>query len=524
VIRAHKLTARPLTARKLIAYKLGQQSSSFDPIRLFSAGEDGTWLDFTTTQVYADTAGTDPAEVGEGIAFVDDKSPNNTDALQTTSTARPIFGRVPVSGRRNLLERTEEFDNAVWLPGRSDSADVAQNEIDIYGNANSAWTVSDPGPELDNLRSNITVSGIATYRYSIFIKKTSGATTFPLLALTATGGTLVSSQYYFDTNNGTIFTRSGAPGTGGSVQNYSSDYWRVSWDVTTNGTNTGISTNVYPAVTTATDGTGFAPSLAGSIVVFGPQLEVAAAPTPYQKVVTQHDITEAGVPSVYKSFFDKSDDILPVTLPTITGGTVALVGTSGIWIEDDWDFTAGTLSIGPTTIAGLPAGILSVVGDLCAVIINDRAWSAAERAGVIAWGKARGAPGVFAVSDTELVTNGDFSDGSTGWTTEASWSISGGELVVTQTGSVVGCSQTFAVTAGDKYFVEMECTSYTSGVCAIGTKTGLPQEAFKLSAASVGRGVITAGAANDGIRIVSTGAGFFGSLDNISVRKLELIP
>jgi surface protein len=83
---------------------------------------------------------------------------------------------------------------------------------------------------------------------------------------------------------------------------------------------------------------------------------------------------------VYYAEFDLTDDILPITLPTITGGTVALVGTSGIWIEDDWDFTAGTLNIGPTTIAGLPAGILSVVGDLCAVIINDRAWTAAERA------------------------------------------------------------------------------------------------------------------------------------------------
>jgi hypothetical protein len=110
---------------------------------------------------------------------------------------------------------------------------------------------------------------------------------------------------------------------------------------------------------------------------------------------------------VYNAEFDLTDDILPITLPTITGGTVALVGTSGIWIEDDWDFTAGTLNIGPTTIAGLPAGILSVVGDLCAVIINDRAWTAAERAGVIAWGKARGAPGVFGLGP-ELVTNGTF--------------------------------------------------------------------------------------------------------------------
>jgi hypothetical protein len=150
------------------------------------------------------------------------------------------------------------------------------------------------------------------------------------------------------------------------------------------------------------------------IYVWGAQLEQAASPPAYQKVVTQHDITEAGVPSIYKAFFDKADDILPVTLPTITGGTVALVGTSGIWIEEDWGFTAGTLNIGPTTIAGLPAGILSVVGDLCAVIINDRAWTAAEYAGVVSWGKARGAPGVFSLGE-ELVTNGDLSS-ATGWT------------------------------------------------------------------------------------------------------------
>jgi hypothetical protein len=41
---------------------------------LFANDEEGTFLDFTTTQVYADTAGTDPAAVGEGIALTLDKS------------------------------------------------------------------------------------------------------------------------------------------------------------------------------------------------------------------------------------------------------------------------------------------------------------------------------------------------------------------------------------------------------------------------------------------------------------------
>jgi hypothetical protein len=93
---------------------------------------------------------------------------------------------------------------------------------------------------------------------------------------------------------------------------------------------------------------------------------------------------------VYNAEFDLTDDVLPVTLPTITGGTVALVGTSGIWIEENWDYAGGTLNIGPVTLPGLPVNTFSVVGDLCAVIINSRSWTTAEIAGVISWGTARG--------------------------------------------------------------------------------------------------------------------------------------
>ena len=256
------------------------------------------------------------------------------------------------------------------------------------------------------------------------------------------------------------------------------------------------------------------------------QIEKASTATPYQKVVTQYDITEAGIPSIYKAFFDKADDILPITLPTITGGTVALVGTSGIWIEEDWGFTAGTLNIGPTTIAGLPAGILSVVGDLCAVIINDRAWTAAEYAGVVSWGKARGAPGVFSLGE-ELVTNGDLSS-ATGWTVVGTQvSISGGVAPFTGSAAynVDYIEQAISVSASDLYLVSLEVKNYVSGGPRL-DRVGAQTVASNFGAGNGVKDVVFAASntSSSYFRFTTSGGGFEGEIDNISVRKLELIP
>lgn len=381
MIRASRLTARPLTARRLTAYKLGQ-TGPFDPLILFRNAEEGTFLDFTTSQVYADTLGTDPAEVGEGIAFVDDKSPNDTDATQATSTARPIFARVPVGGRRNLLERTEEFDNAAWV----------KTQVTV-----SANTVVAPDGTLtadkvalntafgfhEILNSFTSVSGTA-YTGSYFVK----AAEHRFVQLLGPGA--VFAEYAnFDLVSG---TRTAGTSGFGAIQSVGNGWYRISLSAIA------LSASVTARISLALIESGTAGRAAvftgdgtSGIYIWGAQLEVAATPSAYQKVVTQHDITEAGVPSVYKAFFDRTDDILPITLPAITGGTVALVGLNGIWIEDNWDYAGGTLNIGPTTIAGLPAGILDVVGGACTVIILNRAFTAAERAGVVAWGKARGA-------------------------------------------------------------------------------------------------------------------------------------
>jgi hypothetical protein len=205
------------------------------------------------------------------------------------------------------------------------------------------------------------------------------------------------------------------------------------------------------------------------------------------------------------------------------------VGTSGIWIEDDWDFTAGTLNIGPTTIAGLPAGILSVVGDLCAVIINDRAWTAAERAGVIAWGKARGAPGVFELGP-ELVTNGTFDTDTAGWTgSNATLAYSAGTCEITSTANLQArAQQILTVETGSSYLIggtvwrgttTQAVTILLSGVVnSVSVTTTTPTNlAF----------FVTAPSTTFDLRPGTSGATPIGETaycDNISVRKLELIP
>jgi hypothetical protein len=120
----------------------------------------------------------------------------------------------------------------------------------------------------------------------------------------------------------------------------------------------------------------------------------------------------------------------------------------------------------------------------------------------------------------ELVTNGDFSDGSTGWTLDAAATVSGGTLNISTAISLVVASQSFSLTAGKMYEVRATCTSRTSGAAGIGTKTGATVSAFTITAAGDYRAYIFAGTANDGIRVFSTGAGFTGSIDNISVKEL----
>lgn len=113
----------------------------------------------------------------------------------------------------------------------------------------------------------------------------------------------------------------------------------------------------------------------------------------------------------------------------------------------------------------------------------------------------------------ELVTNGDFSGGSTGWFVRPLWAVSGGSATAT------GASDSFQqvatpYTAGKWYRVEFDWT-HTGGILYVRLGTG-PAATFTTS----GRKVVYLLAVNTaGIEFY--GGATSGTLDNISVREIQ---
>jgi hypothetical protein len=181
--------------------------------------------------------------------------------------------------------------------------------------------------------------------------------------------------------------------------------------------------------------------------------------------------TDGGYPVLQ---FDQVDDALVATIPAITSGTLVLATRQGIWIDDDINADAGTFSIGPTTYTGGPAGLLSVIGDklIGPPVLLDRQLTTSEKNALVQWFQNRGAGALYVLGENEL-TNGDFSDGTTGWvsatTNTADLSEVGGELVVTNTASFGRSVQSRTVIGGNAqaYFFSADVTEVQDGRAAV---------------------------------------------------------
>ena len=121
------------------------------------------------------------------------------------------------------------------------------------------------------------------------------------------------------------------------------------------------------------------------------------------------------------------------------------------------------------------------------------------------------------VLGSELVTNGDFSNGATGWSLGSGWSISGGAAASAGSNQFQALSQTVATAAGKTYEVKMSVT-FTSGSLLIRLGSGIN----KAEVSSGGEKIFSLVADGNEISFLSSAAGFefVGSIDNISVREL----
>lgn len=119
----------------------------------------------------------------------------------------------------------------------------------------------------------------------------------------------------------------------------------------------------------------------------------------------------------------------------------------------------------------------------------------------------------------ELVTNGDFANGSNGWSLTAAATVSGGSLSLNGSGSDALATQSSQCFSGASYQVSYQVTSFTSGNVSVnfGGQASTP-----VNAVGNYSQVLSPTTSNSTGVVVQArfGIGFVGTVDNISVREV----
>lgn len=218
-------------------------------------------------------------------------------AYQTTSASRPIYAVRPFSGVRNL------FTNSEFQSGVSGVGLVTETTMDFGNGSVAGAAIGYDGSTLTYLYSGVAPASAAC-AISVYVEMDDGlAPVFGNIAGSSPandfalviGGTPVDPTTY-------------------TVENVFGNVYRVSGSGTT--------------------GTG---SLGNNGVVkyggnsnrtfkwSGRQLELGAEPTPYQKVVSQYEVTEAGVPDIHCLVGDGIDDFLNIPIPVVGSGSFTML-------------------------------------------------------------------------------------------------------------------------------------------------------------------------------------------------------
>ena len=282
-----------------IGLNLVRGGGSASPASLFAASEPGVWYDPSDlTTLYQDNLGATPVTAaGQTVGRILDKSGRGNHATQATSTQRPTYGINPIVGTRNLLTYTEQFDNAAWgktnttvtanataapdgtLTAESVAATAVNNQHYIsYDNLNSVI------PDNTNfaLSCYFKPNGRTTGSFSIRLKNSSFA------------------QVQYDLTTQTLTSSGGIVSS--SIENALNGFFRIVMVANSSSGAGFMSPAIGDTFSTYTgDGT-------SGIYVWGAQVELGSAATAYQKVVSQYEVTQAGVQSVSYLAFDGVDD------------------------------------------------------------------------------------------------------------------------------------------------------------------------------------------------------------------------
>lgn len=356
-----------------------QAQRGFNPASLFLPTTDGTFP-ANLLEPFTDTAGTTPATWGDSVARINDQSPNGRNAVQSSAALRWVLGRAPIEGR-NLLTRTEEFDNAVWEKNRASVSENISTAPDGTTTADRLESTVAAGTVNSFARLLFTPETGKTYTASVYAKP--GTSDFVELAIRASTSA-AAVHAVINLTNGSIINTNTTP----TVTEDANGFYRIS----ISGGSADSSGGVYECRTSNGTISNRSAGVGGGPVIWGAQLEEGSEATPYQRVGNAFDVTDAGAPSFAYLRPDISDDVMPTVFPNGFSGDVMIFGRRGSWIQRNVTIaSAGSLNIGPDTINDGPAGLLAALGDIVGWIAVERTLTNPEVARLVQWHRVRGA-------------------------------------------------------------------------------------------------------------------------------------
>ena len=283
------------------------------PNSLFAQGEPGVWFDPSDlTTLFQDSAGSTPVTgPNQSVGKILDKSGRSNHATQATSGQRPIYGINPIVGTRNRLTFTEAFTNATWLTQGGSWSAVDANGFQTF----TEDTATSQHRLYDDAYS--VVSGQA---YTLSAQVAYGTRRWAFLSL-YDGLTTVTA--WFDLLNGV--KGSVTAGATSTMTTISSGVYNITLTRTAGATSSAANVQIGPQSgdgnTTIWTGTG------ATMRVAKYQFELGSAATAYQKVVSQYEVTEAGVQSTSYLSFDGTDDgMVTGTITPATDKTQVFAG------------------------------------------------------------------------------------------------------------------------------------------------------------------------------------------------------
>lgn len=348
-------------------------AAPFSPASLFANNEPGIWLDPSDpAALFSDLAGTTQAEIGDPVALVLDKSGNENHATQPVVASRPILGRVPATGRRNVVPSSF---GGVWSGYNGSTSLISAVDFDAQGDPYREVIAGTGGNSFSSL--HFTLGDGLHVRVRCRVRRgTSDA--FALLIGPVSGASGSGYIYLMWESDGLYLEdKYGSAAVEPTVVNISNTEAIVSFGFMTVIDTDHYGLRVYGGGSLSnTSPATSAPEFPGaSTLVSELQVTVGSTTddTPYQRVGSDYDVTEDGVPSLRRLFRDGVDDSLNATLPDLgTDATIAYASDQGI-----------TILTGQT----IGAGSFNVLRDswLYGMVANNRPWTDAETTGVTKW-------------------------------------------------------------------------------------------------------------------------------------------